>query len=277
MASIFREPLLQFFLVGAVVFGLFAIFDDTPPPPAAMAIEITADDARRLVGEFEATWRRPPQPDELDRLIEELVREEVYVREATALGLDQDDAVVRQRLRLKMEFLTEAGAQAIEPDEATLEAHLAANPEQFSRAPLVAFEQILLEERTGDAAIAEILASLNRGSDPGQAARPSLLPPALRASPPRVVDGTFGAGFFDKLAAMPVGDWHGPVVASYGQHLVRVTEQDAGGVPALAEVRERVLQDYRATFGLELREARFDAMRSRYEILRPAAEDVLTQ
>jgi hypothetical protein len=36
-------------------------------------------------------------------MIEDRVREEVYVREALALGFDRDDAVIRRRLQMKME------------------------------------------------------------------------------------------------------------------------------------------------------------------------------
>lgn len=277
MTRLLREPLLHFFLLGLAVFGLFALVDDTPPPAAEQSIIVTADDTRRLASEFEATWRRPPGAKELDNLIEQFVREEVYVREATALGLDQGDAVVRQRLRLKMEFLTEAGAQAIDPDDATLEAHLAENADQFARAPLVAFEQILLDDSAEGAAIEEILESLNRGSDPREAARPSLLPPRIPASPPRVIDGSFGTGFFEVLSALPVGEWAGPVDSAFGRHLVLVTEQDAGRLPELDEIRERVLQDYRAAFAADLREERYEAMRARYQVTRPAAEDVLAQ
>jgi hypothetical protein len=276
MRRVLREPLVHFLLLGAAVFGLFALFDDTPPPAAGQRITVTAEDARRLAAEFEATWRRPPEPDELDHMIGQLVREEVYVREAVALGLDQGDAVIRQRLQSKMEFLTEAGAQAVSPDDATLEAHLAAHPERFARAPLVAFEQILLDDgAAGQGPPDQILAALNLGRDPAGVARPSLLPPAFPASPPQVVDGTFGAGFFESLAALPEGVWAGPVTSPLGRHLVRVTERQAGGLPALAEIRERVLGDWRATFAAALREERFEAMRARYEITIPSAAEVL--
>ena len=39
--------------------------------------------------------------------IEDHIREEVYYREAKALGLDRDDTVIRRRLRQKLEFVTE--------------------------------------------------------------------------------------------------------------------------------------------------------------------------
>ena len=48
-------------------------------------------------------------------------KEEIYVREALALGLDKDDTLIR-RLRQKMELLSDAGADALSPTDAELEA-----------------------------------------------------------------------------------------------------------------------------------------------------------
>jgi hypothetical protein len=277
MKSVLREPLVHFFVLGAVVFGLFALFDDTPPPVSGQTITVTVEDARRLVAEFEATWRRAPTAEELDSMIAQYIREEIYVREAAALGLDEGDAIIRRRLQLKMEFLTEAGAQAVDPDDAILEAHLAAYPDRFARAPRVAFQQILLGETAGGATVTELRASLNSGRDPVEVARPSLLPASLPASPRQVVDGTFGSGFFDAVAELPVAQWAGPVATPFGQHLVRVIDLEEGGLPPLGTIRERVLQDWRATFAAGLREERFEAMRARYDVTRPEAAEVLGQ
>lgn len=65
MTSFFKEPLVRFLLLGAVIFGLYAALDDSPPFDATNAIVISPDDARRLAAEFEATWCRPPSEAEL--------------------------------------------------------------------------------------------------------------------------------------------------------------------------------------------------------------------
>ena len=275
MTGALREPLLHFFALGAALFALFALVDDTPPPADERIIAVTVDDVRRFAAEFEATWRRAPGRVELDQPIAQHVREGIHVREATALGLDEGDAVIRRRLQMKVEFLTAAGSQAVHPGDATLAAHLAARPERFTRAPRVAFEQILLAGGAGRAAVMEICASLNGGWDQLEVARPSLLPAALPASPPQVVDSTFGAGFFDALAGLPAGQWAGPVTSPLGRHLVRVALRQGGGLPPLAAIRERVPQDWRATRAAAVREARFAAMRARSRVTRTDAVEVL--
>jgi hypothetical protein len=275
LAGLLRDPLLHFFLIGLAIFGAFALLDDSPRPVAPNALVITEDDARRLVAAFEATWRRSPTVEELDYMIGERVREEVYVREAMALGLDRDDEVIRRRLQTKMEFLTESGAEAVAPDDTTLGAHLAANAGRFSLPALVAFEQVLLAEGVADDEAAAIAARLDAGGDPGASVRPTLLPPEIMLSPPPVVDGIFGTGFFDAVAAVSEGRWTGPVASALGRHLVRVTERRDARTPQLAEVREQVERDWRATLAAELREASYGALLARYEVVTPDPAQVL--
>lgn len=275
MKCLLREPLVHFLVLGAAIFGLFAALDDTPPPADELAITVTRDDARRLATEFEATWRRAPNAEQLDRLIENFIDQEVYVREAKALGLDQDDAIIRRRLQMKMEFLTETGAQGVEPDDAILADQLAANAGQFSRAPVLAVEQVYLGDTVETERAAQIASSLNNGRNPDTVGERSLLPKALTTSPATVVDGIFGQGFFDKLNVLPQGEWVGPVASAFGQHLVRVTDRHAESLPPLDEIREEVLQHWRADLTARLREERLQAMRARYEIARPDAAQVL--
>jgi len=109
LMRLLREPLLHFFALGALIFSIYANLDvrnETSPD----VISISATQIDRLATQFTSIWRRPPTDEELDNLIDEYVREEVYYREALTLGLDQNDAVVRQRMRQKIEFLADTGA-----------------------------------------------------------------------------------------------------------------------------------------------------------------------
>ncbi|MEM7074617.1 MAG: peptidylprolyl isomerase [Pseudomonadota bacterium] len=275
MSRWLHEPMLHFFVLGALVFALFAVFDDTPSPVAENRLVISEADARQLVAEFQGVWRRLPTEDELTYMIEQRIREEVYVREALALGLDRDDAVIRRRLQTKMEFLTESGAEAANPDEATLQAHLEQHADRFTVQPRVAFEQVMLDDAISDDEAGLVLVALNGGADPAAVAQSTLLPPQLQATPRQAVDGTFGTGFFDALARLPEGQWAGPVTSGLGRHLVRVTMLQDRRVPQLSEIRAQVERDWRTRITEQLREDRLQALLSRYEVSYPEAAQIL--
>ena len=77
-------------------------------------------------------------------MIRDRVREEVYCREAMALGLDKDDTVIRRRLRQKMEFVSDDIAAQAEPTDADLNAYLQAHPEAFRVEQRFTFSQVYL-------------------------------------------------------------------------------------------------------------------------------------
>ena len=272
--KILLSPLLHFFVLGAVIFGVFAVLDDTPDAPQPDAITLSAAGAERLADQFAATWNRPPTPEELDGLIRFWALEEAYVREALALGLDRDDAVIRQRLNMKMQFLAESGAASLTPDDATLQAYLDANPDRFMRPPALAFEQVLLPQGTVEE-IVSLQAALEGGASPDTLGAPSLLPGYVPPSPSTVIDRTFGTGFADTLADLEPGRWLGPVPSGYGTHLVRVVERTGAVLPPLAEIRDRVEAEWRAARTKEMRDAFGQALLERYTVTLPAAIEVL--
>ena len=145
IGTILRSPLLHFFVLGGLVFGFYAV---TAPPEARAprddVLRLTEAEMNRMADSFLAAWGRAPTEAESRGLVRDWAIEEVMVREALALGLDKGDAMIRNRLRAKMEFLAEAPAAAMEPDEATLRAYYEANAGDYARPTQLSFSQVLL-------------------------------------------------------------------------------------------------------------------------------------
>ncbi|HEV8199314.1 MAG TPA: hypothetical protein VGS03_04775 [Candidatus Polarisedimenticolia bacterium] len=99
-----REPLVHFLLLGALLFGVHALISGEAP--RRDVVVVTRGRIDGLVAQFAATHGRPPDTAERSGLIQDWVREEILCREAVALGLDREDAVIRDRLRQKMEFVS---------------------------------------------------------------------------------------------------------------------------------------------------------------------------
>jgi len=248
MRRLLREPLVHFFVLGAVIFALDAWLrgGGTVAPDE---IVVTREQVESLSMGFLRTWQRPPTPEEREGLIRELVRDEVYAREALRLGLDRDDTVIRRRLRQKLEFIAEDVAAAGEASEEDLRRHLAAHPERFAIDTVTSFEHVYLSPDrhpgTLEADAAELLSRLRRDGD-GDApdlGDPFLLGGRFDALPEAELVQTFGEAFAHGLSDLPVGSWQGPVPSGYGVHLVRVAERSAGRTAELAEVRDAVRRD----------------------------------
>src|SRR6476661_334962 len=144
MKRLIREPFLHFLLLGVLIFiahrFLSKRVDDGP-----QRIVITQGQITSIIVGFSRTWQRPPTREELEGLIRDRVREEVYYREALAMGLDRDDPVIRRRLQQKLQFVTDDVAAPAEPTDAELSEYLKTHADVFRVDRRLTFDQVYLD------------------------------------------------------------------------------------------------------------------------------------
>jgi len=265
-----REPLFHFLIIGSLLFALYRVVSGPTPTPVN-SIVITPERVTQLAGGFEAVRKRPPTDNELRALVDSFVREEVYYREALALGLERDDTIIRRRLRQKMEFITDSGAELMEPQAGELEDYYQANIARFQQPPEIALTQVFLGQSPASDRIAEALAALRSDSetDPSLWGELTLLPPRLRLSTSGEIDGIFGTGFFDGLMQLPVASWSEPIQSGYGLHLVRIDERLAAQVTSLEAERDGIEREWRAEKANELQVSVYLRLLERYTVVMP--------
>ena len=267
-----REPLVHFLLIGAALFVVFRWTGGSSAEPARRIV-IRAAEVERQAATFSRVWMRPPTADELRGLIEKTIREEVYSREAVAMGLDRDDSVIRRRLQQKLEFLSEDVAAARKPTESELEAYLRSHSEKFRTDAKLSFRQVYFSRERGAAEVERrATAMLSRLRAEGAAApiedtgdRISL-PSDVEEAVERDVARDFDPDFVAKLRALPVGSWEGPIESGYGIHLVLVRSRREGVIPKLDSVRDAVLREWQAARRVEVNEEIYRSMRARYTV-----------
>jgi peptidyl-prolyl cis-trans isomerase C len=274
-----RSPLLHFVLIGASLFLLYYLVS----PPRLVApgsrIVLTDDDLRQIDYGWIAKWRRPPTPAERRDLVNEKIREEVLYREAVAMGLDQDDAIVRRRLGQKLEFLIEDVSAIRDPTQAELESWFAHNARRFMVSGHATFCQIYFSpdvrglRAEGDAS--RVLGSLKSGITCNSSMSlgdrfPDQSYYAERT--PEDVANIFGTQFAQSLFRLKPGTWQGPVESGLGWHLVLVDTLTPARIPEFGEVdRAKVISAWLDSQRDESKRKAYDAMRAKYEVVLPSA------
>jgi hypothetical protein len=259
-------------LLGAWLFLLFGIVRDSDDMRTG-SIVVSAAKVAQLKEAFARTWQRPPTEEELDGVIENHIREEVYYREALAMGLDRDDTIVRRRLRQKLEFFTDDLVAAVDPTEEQLASYLDEHADAFRLPSRVSFQQIYFNrDRRGEQATRDaesLLARLNGAAshvDTTALGDSLMLPGEYDLIPEPEVARLLGSEFAAALAGLPVGGWSGPVESGFGLHLVLIHERQSGSLPALAEVRDAVEREWRNVRRKEAAESFYAGRRERYEV-----------
>jgi len=268
--KLLREPLVHFLLLGAALFILFEATRDTPVATND-AIEVTPGLLEHLTAGFERTWRRSPNEDELLKLVQDQIRDEVFYREAIALGLEKDDALIRRRLRQKLETLQEETAESPAPTADDLLVFFEQNLARYEQPPKLGFDQVFVEATSGPDAVVAAQSKLARLRKEetvafAEISDPCSQPNHFEITPQPLLALAFGEPFVVALTEIEAGSWAGPIESALGLHLVRVNERTVNRTPELAEVREAVERDWAVEQRRRVRDDVFQELQERYSV-----------
>jgi len=273
-----REPLVHFLLIGLVLFAVYGVLNPGPGQGGSLnQIVLTEDDLQQLQIGFTAQWQRPPSPEELARLVNSKVREEILYREALALGLDQEDTIVKRRMAQKMEFLAEDLSDLREPTAEELRAWFEQNSRQFALPARVTFRHLYFSpDRRGQRAHDDAIRALNRLANktedsPAAAALadPFMFQDYYGDRTPEQLAKEFGPNFAQSMFQLKPGSWQGPIESGYGWHLVLVDSITPSRMPQFEEVEQDVKSKWIEEQRAETKRKMFEAMRTRYEVVLP--------
>jgi len=267
-----HEPLAHFLALGALMFLVYGLVSDDRAGTATNRIEVDAGTIQRLGDSWAKQWQRQPTARELAGLIENHIREEVLYREAIAMGLDQDDTIIRRRLAQKMEFLSADLAMQVEPTDAQVQAFLAENRERFLEPARISFRHVYFNpDKRGQSAKtdAETLRAALEAADVGYSAVYGdrfMLDSEYTLASEREVAGLFGQQFATDIFMLDAGVWTGPIESGFGLHLVNISERVGARLPEFKDIRDKVRNEYLANQRAEVDEAVYQSLKGRYEI-----------
>lgn len=275
MNRVLREPLLHFFLIGCIFFVVYYLTrGDGDGQEGDEAVLVSMGDIERLESLWVERWKRPPTPAELRGLVDDFVREEVLYREALALGLEENDVIVRRRLAQKITFLTQDIAAQMEPSEEDLRSWFAENIAIYEEEPLLSFTHIYFSEddrgSRAESDATSLLEELSAAEVPPERAPERgdrfMLRNDFRDVTPFEIRREFGTAFGDAVVDLVPGAWRGPIRSSYGVHLVRLHRRTEAEAPNFEEVRDRVEGDWLYEQNKRVDKTYVDALREKYNV-----------
>ncbi|MCJ7555660.1 MAG: peptidylprolyl isomerase [Gammaproteobacteria bacterium] len=267
--KIMREPLVHFLVIGAGLFLLYGVING-PAGDKPNRIIVTPGQVEQIIAKFSLTWMRPPNEKEMAGLIEDYLRDEIYFREATAMGLDRDDLLIRRRMRQKLEFILEDISAQTEPTEDDLTAFMLEHMDSYQLEPKVSFRQVYLNpdqrhDIKGDAG--NMLAELRAGAKPEKLGDSTMGGYEFEMATRSEIERRFGESFARQVVKLEPGVWSGPFFSGLGGHLVMVSHREDGRTTELDEVRTRVERDWMAQQRKELKDITFRKLLEGYEVV----------
>jgi len=260
-----REPLLHFLVAGGILFGICGLTHRAGPGLAsAKTIVVDRESLLNFLQyrsnafkpEFFSSQLEAMSTAERKDLVDQYVQEEILYREAKAMGLEQGDYVIRQRLVQKMRFLIEDMAEGrAGPSDAVLAEYFQKNMKRYVVDPSVTFTHIFFDSSVhGDQEARELALRLKDKLNAGSAAFSDAPKygdrfPFLQNYVERTLDyvaSHFGNEFVSKLkqSAPAEKHWIGPIRSTYGYHVVLMTRLTEARTPGLNEIRSQVADDW---------------------------------
>ena len=255
---IIREPLVHFLVLGALVYVAANRGES-----ARYEIDAGPEQRARLARTYLEQYGAAPTQPQLDRAVEEYVRNEILYREGLAMGLERDDEIVRRRVVQKIEFVNEDLDAPAEPPAAGIARFFAQHRDRYDSEPTVSFEQAFFSADRGGSDVARTRAEA--GPVGGDAFAEGS---EFRALTPTGANSLFGESQLSAaLFNSPVGQWQGPYQSAYGWHVVRITDRRPARHAELEEVRARVQSDYIADVRQRANTEAFRKIATKYRVV----------
>jgi hypothetical protein len=273
--GLLKEPLVHFLLAGTALFGAYTLINgvsESSDADKVQQIQVAAGDVEWLAQNWTTQWRRPPTQEELRGLVTDYLNEQLLAREARALGLEDNDVIVRRRLAQKLTFLLEDTIRRTEPSEAELQQFYAEHPERFRSDARISFEQIYFSPAHRDNARSDAIDALRlleagTSLPLGELGDRLLVETEFHDEAEQSISGSFGPEFARAVLSLNPGAWRGPIESGYGLHLVRISTVQDGRLRPFSEVRDRVIEEWRREQNISAKQRYLGELRNKYGLV----------
>ena len=268
MRKLFREPLLHFILLGAILFighGLWA----RHVAKTDYTIVVDPAEIQRQSQIFATENSRAPTDEDIEGLLFAYVEEQVLMREARRLGLDDEDTIIRRRLAQKMRFMiSDVGAPAL-PKEAELESWFEANKSEFVQPKTYSFRHIYFSPQNRETLEADAETALDKvNADNWQSlGDPFMLSRKFTNVSLAQVTRDFGRAFAKSLPELKPNMWIGPVESALGLHLLYLDDSTAEITPSFAQARAKVEDAWSDQAALRANTERLEKLMEKYKVV----------
>lgn len=273
LVKILKEPVVQFILLGAIIFGVDHVLVVNRADPKNIIID--DDQIEQLVRIFQEGQGRSPSGREINSMVITWSQNEILYREAKRMGLDRGDDMIRNRLLLKIRNVLFNNVAISNPAEGQLQEFFEISKKNYYIPERYDIEMIALP---GDFEMEEAQAVLDISVRYG--VPEDYLDSRYEYLNRREENLIEMFGVEDSATILSGRDNGGEwalISPRNRHHMVRVISKQDAVEPTLKSVRARVLQDYeRYAADLQISEQTHSIARQ-YRVHLDVSDDYLKQ
>ncbi|MBV1887744.1 MAG: peptidyl-prolyl cis-trans isomerase [Urechidicola sp.] len=269
MKKLLKEPFSHFIFIGIGLFILYGLVNEETS--SENTIIVNDFDVSSLISKWEMQWKRSPTEQELQNLINQNIKQEIFYQEALKMNLDHNDEIIKRRLAQKMQFLSNDIAALTEPTDEILKAYYKKNLDKYQTPTTYSLYQITYspdkrKDNYKDAV--ETLkhfpnASFEEMKNWGDKLPFSYYFEEVNANE---LGLQLGSKFRDAIENQETNKWIGPIPSGFGYHLVFITKKVPPQIPAYEMVKNDVLMNYEYDNQKETNDLIYKELKKSYNI-----------
>lgn len=215
-------------------------------------IVIDADRVALLVNKYKSQTGDLPTRAQLNAMIDDYIKEEIFFREARKMGLDKDDEIIKRRLSQKFDFVKNDLSVIEPPTEEQLREFYRSHPSLFQSEGSVSFSHIFFTTDQSNDEVAKqramgVLEQLGKTSLQRAPEKGDRFPLQYDYTEQRKLDILENFGdkpIVDSLFKSNVGQWIGPVQSGYGWHVLYISRRTPDAQMSFESSKDLVLEKY---------------------------------
>ncbi len=269
MKKLLKEPFFHFILIGIALFLLYGLVNDKSN--SKDTILINDFDVNDIIAKWEMQWNRPPTEKELQNLINQNIKQEIFYLEALKMNLDHNDEIIKRRLAQKMQFLSNDIASLKEPTNEELQQYYKDHSEKYLTPYSYSLYQITFspdkrENNFQDAA--ETLSQFPASTFEEMKNRGDQLPFRYYFEDVSANDLSLqlGSKFPEALLNKEINKWIGPIPSGFGVHLVYITQIIEPQLPEFDSIKKSIINDFEYDYQKEVDALIYAELKKKYTI-----------
>lgn len=231
-----RNKLFIFFIIGIFLY----LIDIGLNSDEDKNIYISDQEVISLINAWKSQVGREPTDDEISRIINNLVQEEILYREALNLGLEREDKIIKRRLAQKISFLKQESILKDFSQKEIIDFYKA-NRDKYYVPDSYTFTHKFFASNNNSKERAQN--HLNNSNGLYENSDPFFLGKNFADVSSVEINSNFGSSFSSYFKNPPINQWIGPYKSSFGHHNLYITNYTPGFHPTLEEIYNQLLVD----------------------------------
>ena len=252
--------IIYFFIIGLTLYLIDLGFNSNKNNE----IYISDQEILSLISAWKSQVGREPNNEEIVRIINNLVDEEILYREALLLGLDKEDKIIKRRLAQKISFLKQ---ETINKDYSKDEIikYFNQNKKKYFVDPIYSFTHYFFSNDNDSFNRSKIAFKKIQNGDE-IISDPFFLGKNFTNQNLAEINRNFGNEFTKKITNHNLNEWSKPIKSSYGYHIVLISDYVSGYFPDINEVLFQVETDFLQSNKDKRLKSYLDEKRKEYKI-----------